>query len=349
MRRLVRASKKRKNKNTHPPCGRPIARLKYAGVAAILLSGLTFFGLVFWEYSHRRVYSSNDVTRGLNLPLLGTLPLLSDGARRGVPAGNQAENTHEQNALIESVDAIRTSLLHLARTENIHVVMVTSPSVGEGKTTLACHLAASLARGSRNTLLVDCDLRNPAAHRQFDLPNEPGFSEALRGEIDYDEAILPTPVARLSLLPAGKADRLAIQCLAQENVDKVFHMLKEQYEFIIIDVPPVLPVADSLLIGQYADAVLFAVMRNVSRLPAIHAAQQKLSALGIRMLGAVVIGEQADAFAQGIFATGAGVREAVDQGATTCTAGSKEPRRSKRKLHCTAYFVRGSFEPAVPQ
>ncbi|HEV3448862.1 MAG TPA: CpsD/CapB family tyrosine-protein kinase, partial [Gemmataceae bacterium] len=173
---------------------------------------------------------------------------------------------------------------------------VTSPGNGEGKTTLACHLAASLARGSRNTLLIDCDLRNPAASSQFDLPNEPGISEALRGEIEYDEAILSTPVARLSLLPAGKSDRLAIQCLAQENVEKVFQLMREQYDFIVIDAPAVLPFADSLLIGQYADAVLFSVLRNRSRLPLLHAAQQKLSSLGIRTLGAVVIGEKPEAY-----------------------------------------------------
>ncbi len=284
------------DKKVAPTARKTDTQTKYAGVTGLVLFGLVFVGVVFWEYGYRRVYTAADVTRGLNLPLLGTLPLLSGSARRGIPAANPAENTADQNAMIEAIDAIRTSLLHAAKTEQIHVVMVTSPGVGEGKTTLACHLAASLARGARNTLLIDCDLRNPAANRQFDLPNEPGFSEALRGEVEYDEAILSTPVARLSLLPAGKADRLAIQCLAQENVEKVFGILREQYEFIVIDVPPVLPVADSLLIGQHADAVVFSVLRNVSRMPALHAAQQKLSSLGIRMLGAVVIGEKADVY-----------------------------------------------------
>ncbi len=270
-------------------------QMKYAGVAALVLFGMVFFGVIFWDYGHRRVYTSTDVTRGLNLPLLGTLPLVSARARRGV-APDKGPSDGEEEAMVEAIDAIRTSLLHAARTEHINVVMVTSPGMGEGKTTLACHLAASLARGSRNTLLIDCDLRNPAANRQFDLPNEPGLSEALRGEVEYEEAILSTPVARLSLLPAGKVDRLAIQCLAQENVAKVFALLREQYEFIIIDVPPVLPVADSLLVGQHADAVLFAVLRKVSRLPALHAAQQKLSSLGIRMLGAVVIGEKTETY-----------------------------------------------------
>ncbi len=144
--------------------------------------------------------------------------------------------------------------------------------------------------------LRPANLRTRRSGAKFDLPNEPGLSEALRGEIEYDEAILSTPVARLSLLPTGKADRLAVQCLAQENMDKVFDLLREQYDFIVIDVPPVLPVADALLVGQHADAVIFSVLKNVSRLPALHAAQQNLSALGIRTLGAVVIGEKPEAY-----------------------------------------------------
>jgi capsular exopolysaccharide synthesis family protein len=284
------------DKKTVPTGRKADTQMKYAGVVGLVLFGAVFFGVVFWEYGHRRVYSANDVTRGLNLPVLGTLPKLSAAARQGVPAASAAQHTREQNAMIESIDAIRTSLLHAARTDDIRVVMVTSPNFGEGKTTLACHLAASLARGSRNTLLIDCDLRNPAAHRQFDLPNEPGLSEALRAELEFEEAILPTPIARLSLLPAGKADRQAIQCLAQEIVEKTIRLLREQYDFIVIDVSPVLPVADSLLIGQYADAVIFSVLQNVSRLPALHAAQQKLSALGVRLLGAVVIGEKAETY-----------------------------------------------------
>ena len=124
------------------------------------------------------------------------------------------------------------------------------------------------------------------------MPLTPGFAEALRGEIDPDEAIKPTSVAHLSLLPAGQCDLTAIQALAQDEVQTLFYHLKEEYEFVILDVSPVLPVADALVIGQHADAVLFSVLRDVSKLPQVYEAQQRLAALGIRMLGAVVSGER---------------------------------------------------------
>jgi Mrp family chromosome partitioning ATPase len=85
-----------------------------------------------------------------------------------------------------------------------------------------------------------------------------------------------------------------VQALAQDGVRDTFEQIKEQYDFIIVDTCPVLPVADSLLLAQQVDAVIFSVLRDVSRLPSVQAAQQKLQGLGVRMLGAVVIGAEGD-------------------------------------------------------
>jgi polysaccharide biosynthesis transport protein len=198
------------------------------------------------------------------------------------------------NELNEAIDAVRTLLLHAARSEGLRVVMVTSADSGEGKTTLASQLAASLARAWRRTLLVDGDLRNPASHKLFDLPGEPGFSEVLRGEIQVADAIRATALSRLWLLPGGTWDQHAQQALAQDELRTVFDQLKQQYDFIIVDSPPVLPVADSLLLGQHVNGVLFSILRDVSRAPAVYAAQQKLQPLGIQILGAVMVGATTD-------------------------------------------------------
>jgi capsular exopolysaccharide synthesis family protein len=195
-----------------------------------------------------------------------------------------------QAQLTEAVDALRTLLLHAARAADLQVVMVTSAGAGEGKTSVASHLAASLARAWRKTLLIDGDLRHPAVHRLFDQPPEPGFSEVLRGEVGAHDAIRPTAVSRLWAMPAGNWDSHAVQALAQESVRSLFEELKGQYDFVVVDSCPVLPVADSLLLAQHVDAVLLAVLRDVSRAPAVHAARQRLAGLGVRTLGAVVIG-----------------------------------------------------------
>src|SRR5437588_181722 len=109
-----------------------------------------------------------------------------------------------QQLLTESVDATRTMLVHLTRTQGVRTVMVTSAVAGEGKTSLSCRLAVSLARSGLRTLLIDGDTRNPSVHKVFGLPCEEGFCEALYAGIDAPSAVRETPVPGLSVLPAGR-------------------------------------------------------------------------------------------------------------------------------------------------
>jgi capsular exopolysaccharide synthesis family protein len=280
---------------TEAPQGKDYSRfLKIGGAAGLGVFGLVLFGVAMVEFRSRKVNGVEEVTQGLGLSLVGTMPQLPVRARRPAAGGGTRKEQYWQSLVTESVDAIRTQLLHAARADGINVVMVTSAGGGEGKTSLASQLAASLARAWRKTLLVDGDLRNPAAHKLFDQPLEPGFSEVLRGEVNLADAVKPTLLSRLWLLPAGHWDSHAVQALAQDGVGGLFEQLKEQYDFVIVDSCPVLPVADSLLLGQHVDGVIFSVLRDVSRIPAVHAARQKLENLGVRTLGAVVIGAPAD-------------------------------------------------------
>jgi capsular exopolysaccharide synthesis family protein len=262
---------------------------KVAGGVGFGLFGLAFLGVALLEVRRRRVYSAGDVSQRLGLPLVGTVPA-TPPTKAGAPAV-------AEGPLVESVDGIRTLLLHAGRSEPLRVLMVASAVAGEGKTSLASQLAASLARAGRRTLLADCDLRDPAAHKLFGLAAAPGFSELLRAECEPADVVQTTPVENLDLLPAGACDRKALQALANEAaLQHVFDDLKEQYDFVILDVCPVLPVADALLLGRHADGVLLAVLRNVSRLPQVHAAHQRLAAVGVRTLGAVVLGDDAPGY-----------------------------------------------------
>jgi capsular exopolysaccharide synthesis family protein len=277
------------------PTDRDYSRFsKFALGGGVGMFGLVLFGVAFLEFQSRRVCAVEEVTQGLGLGLVGTMPRLPARARRAVAGGQSAKDLYWQSIITESVDAIRTQLLHSAQAEGMQVVMVTSAAGGEGKTSLASQLAASLARSWRKTLLIDGDLRNPAAHKLFDLPLEPGFSELLRAEANAADVIKPTRLSRLWVMSAGHWDAHAVQALAQESVGQMFAQLKQQYDFIIVDSCPVLPVADALLLGQHVDGVIFSVLRDVSRLPAVHVAQQRLQSLGVHTLGAVVIGASDD-------------------------------------------------------
>src|SRR5262249_58065765 len=131
-------------------------------------------------------------------------------------------------------DTTRTMLLEGARAESAHrgaeavtpqVVMVTSAQAGEGKTSLATHLAASLAQIGHKTLLIDADLRNPTAHRIVGLDREPGFCELLRGEVELADVVRPTPIEGLWMISGGHWNNKATRALAQPHTASILQQL----------------------------------------------------------------------------------------------------------------------------
>jgi polysaccharide biosynthesis transport protein len=270
------------------------SRVKKAGMAGAGVFVVIVLGVALLEFRKRLVNTVEDVVRGLEMPLMGTVPAIPENARRGMGTSGNEREMYWQSLLTESVDAARTMLLHMAQQESLKVVMVTSAVGGEGKTLLSCHLAASMARAGYRTVLVDCDLRRPAVHRLFNLPAEPGFSDLLRKQGDAAAMMQTGPLENLSILPAGHSDPAAFQALAQHQATEIFKSLKEQYDFVIVDSAPILAVADSLLIGQCVDGVVFSILRDVSRLPMVYNAYERLAALRVRILGAVVNGTAAD-------------------------------------------------------
>jgi capsular exopolysaccharide synthesis family protein len=264
-------------------------QLKAAGAGTVFMMGLLLFGVAYTEFRSRKASSSDEITFGLGIPTVGTLPLLPAQVRQAALSATTPRDLQWEGRLTEAVDAVRTFLLR-SLGDGPHVVLVTSAVQGEGKTSLASQLAASLARAWRKTLLIDGDLRKPAAHQLFDLPGEPGFSDVLRGETDPADVIKQTAVSRLWLMPAGQWDPHAHQALAQEGVATLFEHLKEEFDLIIVDSCPVLPVTDTLLLGQNVDTVLLSVLKGTSRLPMVYAARQRLGALDIPVLGTVFVG-----------------------------------------------------------
>jgi capsular exopolysaccharide synthesis family protein len=248
-------------------------------------------GISLFEFRCRRVGSVGEVVDGLGMKLVGTLPSVSSRNAAGQSPKSRRE-MDRRSILTESINATRTVLLHASRVHSFNVVMITSASKGEGKTTLSSQLSTSLALAGLRTVVVDCDLRSPSLHRVFDMSPAPGIAELLRGGAGRDEIIHPTAIPNLSMIPAGFADEGSIQSCALGEVRSLLSSLKREFDIVIVDSPPVLAVADSLLLSQYVDVVLFAILRGVSRVPRVFAAYERLSMLGTRILGAVMIGAE---------------------------------------------------------
>ncbi len=244
--------------------------------AVMAVSGFDFLG--------RRVNTTDELSYGLGLHVMGDLPLISRGVHRS------RVNQSVQGLLMESIDNIRTALLHRAESENMKAVLITSSLEKEGKTTVSSQLAASLARTGRRVILVDVDLRRPSAHRMFDRPLNPGLAEYLRQKVSLDEVITTTRVENLWIIPAGSPHPDAIIALAQGGMEEPMQLLREQFDFIVVDSGPVLTDADVLVMGRLCDGVILSVMRDVSRIPLVYEACERIRMIDIPLIGTVLNG-----------------------------------------------------------
>lgn len=272
-----------------------IAMSSVGGIGSFLIVILL---VSFLEWRTRRVDSVDQVVNELGLRVIGTVPAFPN--RANLKAAVEAGGANWRFVLNESINSTRTMLLHTARTQSMQVVMVTSATQGEGKTSLASQLATSMATAGMRTLIVDCDLRNPSVQKLFEVPLGPGVSEVLRQEVDVADAVQATAVPNLWVIPAGQCSNATIAALAQGHpMETLFNRLRGQFDFIIVDSCPVLPVADALLIGQHVDGVVFSIMQDISQLPKVMTATQKLNQLGIPLVGAVVNGIKQDVYSYG--------------------------------------------------
>ncbi|MGI9427488.1 MAG: polysaccharide biosynthesis tyrosine autokinase [Bythopirellula sp.] len=260
-----------------------IERFALASVGGIAAFCATCYGVALIEFRRRRLNGASDIDEGLGLRVLGVLPAVS--SRKAMTPGSMIAAQ-----LSESIDNVRATLMHDSTSKKRQVVLITSPATMEGTTTVASHLALSLTRAGRRTLLVDGDIREPALHKLFGLPMEEGLCEVLRTDVDVADVIRPTNTEGLWLLTAGHCDMDAIHALATDQPQPIFEKLREEFDFIIIDGAPVLGLSDSISIGQHVDGAILTVLRDHSEVRKVYQAIDLLRSMGIRLIGSVVNG-----------------------------------------------------------
>ena len=276
--------------------------LKQKMVMATLGAGAAMLGILliisYLEWRNRRVDGVDQVVTELGMRVIGTIPAFP--SRASLRNGEASQNQNWRFILNESVNSTRTMLLHTAKTQQMQIILVTSAMQGEGKTSLSSQLATSMATAGLRTLILDCDLRNPSMQKLFDIPVAPGCSEILLQEVDIADAVQPTSVPNLWIIPAGQCNHRVIAALAQGHpLEAMFNRLRGQFDIIIVDSCPILPVADTLLVAQHVDGVVFSILQDVSQLPKVQDASDRMVHLNIPLLGAVVNGIKPDIQAYG--------------------------------------------------
>ena len=192
------------------------------------------------------------------------------------------------------MDVVRTYLMRHVDPSRPASILVTSASANEGKTTVSCQLAASLARSGKRVAIVDCDFRRPSAHVMMDGQVGPGICEYLRGETSIESIYQDTQAPGLTFIPAGEVDQVVLQTLSSDGGRSLINDLKSRFEFVVIDTSPLLFVAEPSMLAQNADIVLLSTRKDYSRIPYVAQSRDSLRSLQVPLLGAVMVGSDSD-------------------------------------------------------
>lgn len=221
------------------------------------LAGLMF--CVLKEMAEKTFRSSEEIAKQLGVPVVAHITFFSNrGARSPDHKHVSADlvTVHRPTSVAsEAFKALRTSVFFKTNQSNAKVIQITSPSPADGKSTVAANLAASMAQSGRSVVLIDCDLRKPTQHQRFGMKNEIGFSNLLTGELSVKEVVQDTGVENLSLITSGPQFSNPAELLTSGSLFETVHDIRELFDFVIIDTPPVLAVTDPVIVSDVVDLV----------------------------------------------------------------------------------------------
>jgi polysaccharide biosynthesis transport protein len=281
--------------------GSPVRPKKVLDITLGLLVGLILgTTLAFVQDAlDTSVRNAEDLAGTLGAPMLGvipranTLPGVSRWlARKEARTPAAVEWTvlkQPSSALAEAYRALRTSILLSSAPRPPQILLVTSAQPNEGKSSICLNLAISLAQINKRVLLIDTDLRQRRLEKVLNLPQHKGLSDFLTGHANLEEILLPVEdVPNLWVLPAGSRPPAPADLLSSSTMEQLLADLRERFEFLVLDSPPVLMVTDATVLSKFVDGMIFVTESELTARSAIFRAQQILESAGARILGTVI-------------------------------------------------------------
>jgi len=256
----------------------PIKPQKKKNLLLGLLVGLMFgVGVAFFmDYLDDTIKDEEEAKRALLWPMLAMIPAI-EGISHGTAAPSRASRLVVQNkpksSVAEAFRGLRTAIHFSSLRRDTKVVMVTSSFPGEGKSTIAANLALTFAQVGNRVILVDCDLRRPSLNTIFEVPRTPGITELLAGDISLADVLHETTIENISMLAAGTIPPNPSELLCSDAMRDLLAGLRESYDMVILDAPPVIPVTDAPLLTAFTDMVV--VVLESGRIPAKAAQRMK--------------------------------------------------------------------------
>jgi capsular exopolysaccharide synthesis family protein len=279
----------------------PVRPQKFRNILIGLTVGLVLgLALAFvMEAMDTSIKTVDEAERLANAPALAIVPFAPNTLRQpslSPPRGNgNSATTHglallsrPSSAVAESFRTLLTSVVLSTAPQPPQMLLVTSSMAGEGKTVTALNLAIALAQSGEKTLIIDADLRHPKVGASLDMDNRAGLASFLTGAHSIEKALFKFPaVPTLWAIPAGPKSPNPTQLLSSTAMESMLGELRKRFKFVVIDSPPILPVADGMILSTFVDGVVFIVESGVTGRNALTRARKILHNSGANVLGIV--------------------------------------------------------------
>ncbi|CAM4355202.1 CpsD/CapB family tyrosine-protein kinase [Paenibacillus alkaliterrae] len=196
--------------------------------------------------------------------------------------------TNPRSPIAESYRTLRTNIDFSSVDEKLQVIMVSSAGPGEGKSTTITNLAVTFAQSERKVILIDADLRKPTAHHTFSISNRWGLSSVLSQQCSIDETIQISDIPNLDVITSGAIPPNPAEMMASKRMTAVIDQLRQMYDIILIDTPPLLAVTDAQIIATKSDGVILVVDQGKVKRDIAAKAVKNLENVNARILGVVL-------------------------------------------------------------
>lgn len=280
-------------------------------IIATLLGGFIGVALVLLRKALNRGVEDPDVIEQLGLPVYATIPFSRDqevvegGVKSRRPATTATSGllavTNPADLAIEALRSLRTSL-HFARLEaKNNILMISGPSPGVGKSFVSANLGTIMAQAGQRVLLIDADMRKGYLNKLFKLPAENGLSELLATRITSKDAIHQTEVEGLQVVPRGQIPPNPSELLMHANFTSFLDNVKDEYDIVIVDTPPILAVTDAAIVGRQVGMSLIVTRFAVNAAREIEVAMRRFEQNDIQLKGAIfnAVEKKASAYGYG--------------------------------------------------
>ncbi len=281
-----------------PGIGEKVAPLPLKTLPISAILGLMGgFGIAYLvDIADKAFRTPDEVGQVMRTPVIGHIPLIDISKQKLLPNCEIAPvvcTVHRpKSPQSESYRAIRTALYFTNRDKNHRIIQVTSPMPGDGKSTLAANLASTIAQSGKRVLLLDADFRRPTLHTVFAFdPPEAGLASVVSGGADYQDGLYQVPqLPNLHIMACGPRPHNPSELLSSEEFGNVLEMLREQFDYVIVDTPPILAVSDPCAVAARVDGVLLTFRIHKRARPLAVRARDALVNVGANVLGVVVNG-----------------------------------------------------------